>query len=151
MLFASTTLDQIKAIQTQPKPAVTATSTQSMNNSTGQNELLAMSKNYGLVIFFQSTCPHCHKFLPILRQFADTYHFNILAISTDGGGNPYFPDAVPNQGEVQIYGVKQIPSLFLYDTKHHRSYAVGIGEMTFDQLGSRLIQLDHNIKQGVTS
>ena len=121
------------------------------SNETQQTEISHMAKQYGFVVFFMSTCPHCHKFLPVLKQFSNTYHFNVLAVSTDGGSDPNFPNAVPNQGETQIYNVKQVPSLFLYDIKNHRSYAVGVGEMSFEQLSTRLIQLNNNIKNGVSS
>jgi conjugal transfer pilus assembly protein TraF len=40
-----------------------------------------LKEEYGLFFFFSGNCPYCHQFAPIVKQFADQYGWQILAIS----------------------------------------------------------------------
>ncbi|WP_328585588.1 conjugal transfer protein TraF, partial [Legionella bozemanae] len=36
------------------------------------------------MFIYRSTCPHCHQFAPILRDFASSFHIPVEAYSLDG-------------------------------------------------------------------
>lgn len=87
----------------------------------------SLAKNYQLYFFYRSSCPYCQRFAPIVKDFATTYGFNILAITTDGIPLPEFPDSYADQGEAHIYQVTVEPTLFLVNPVTHQAIRIATG------------------------
>lgn len=75
---------------------------------------------YALVVFFRSTCPHCQRFTPIVKQVASDNHLKVYAYSTDGGALPAFPTplrATPSVLGTFFTGLPEVvPTVFLINT-----------------------------------
>ncbi|MFX4226465.1 MAG: conjugal transfer protein TraF [Porticoccaceae bacterium] len=56
--------------------------------------LKSIASQTGIWYFFASYCPYCKLQSPVLKSYAETYGFEILPVSTDGGPDPAnsFPD-----------------------------------------------------------
>jgi conjugal transfer pilus assembly protein TraF len=79
-----------------------------------QKKLRRLAKETGLFFLFKQSCPHCHAFAPVVKEFAQAYGFEVKAISGDGGTLKEFPDALPDNGMSQKINPKGIyPALFL--------------------------------------
>lgn len=79
-----------------------------------RDNLKALAKTHGLFLFFKESCPYCHAFAPIVKQFGETYGFEVKAVSYDGGSLKEFPNAVLDNGAVRKlnpYGI--FPALLL--------------------------------------
>jgi conjugal transfer pilus assembly protein TraF len=79
-----------------------------------QHKIRRLAKETGLFFIFKQSCPHCHAFTPVVKEFAQQYGFEVKAISGDGGKLKEFPEAVPDNGIIQKVNVKGVyPALFL--------------------------------------
>lgn len=79
-----------------------------------QHKIRRLAKETGLFFLFKQSCPHCHAFAPVVKEFAQQYGFEVKAISGDGGKLKEFPEAVPDNGIIQKVNVKGVyPALFL--------------------------------------
>ena len=89
-----------------------------------------LHKQFGLMYLYSSTCSACLQFSPILHDFATQFNIDVKAISTDGGENTYFPEAVFNQGQIAKLGIRNIrvPAVLLFDsfTKSVRPISFGV-------------------------
>jgi conjugal transfer pilus assembly protein TraF len=110
-----------------------------------QSALQQVPEHYGLFFFFRADCPFCHKFAPVLRDFADRYALDVLAVSLDGGGLPHWPEAVPNAGQAQRLGFDRlpVPSLALVNKANGEVTPIGFGLMSQQELSQRLYVLTH--------
>lgn len=114
--------------------------------------LTELHKHYQFVVFFRSTCPHCHRFIPVLQDFADYYGIAIHAISVDG---PTLDGLHSQKMRAQDYkdyflqgGFKAIvPALFLENTDTQQVYPVLFGEAAPYQLAERMSALTKHIQE----
>lgn len=74
-----------------------------------------VSEVAGIYFFYDSTCTFCHTQAPVLQRFANTYGFEVLAISRDGVALPggQFPDFRVDNGISEELGVTTVPALYL--------------------------------------
>ena len=104
--------------------------------------IAALVKNYTIVVFYESTCPHCQRFTPILKQFADEYGFTVYAFSVDGPALPAFPKPMAvNQQIVNTFfptGQVVLPTSFLVNKANLMTYPINTGEMLMPDLLSRM-------------
>lgn len=100
---------------------------------------------HALVLFYASTCPHCHRFAPVLKRWAVQQGADILALSFDNQPLPEFPQfneattAWVNaafQGQAITY-----PALFIVNQQNHALYPVAMGSLTDVELDRRLTML----------
>lgn len=105
---------------------------------------------YAIVLFFRSTCPHCQRFVPIIKRVAKAKGLPVYPYSTDGGALPAYPTpliATPSVSGTFFTGVPNVvPSVFLINTKTMAFTLVSQGEETDQELGN---QLDRLVKRGV--
>lgn len=98
-----------------------------------------------LILFYTSSCPHCQRFVPLVRQYAVNHDLSVLAYTLDGVSLPEFPDSVtPTQAEIRQFFAKKapvVPVLFWMDTGSQHILPVLQGEATYSQLTSRMQQL----------
>lgn len=120
-----------------------------------KNDFNAINKQYALVLFYRASCPHCQRFVPIVRQFSDTYGFAVYPYSVQGQSLPSFPNSLTVTNEIAStffnspnYGV---PSLFLINTQTMKAYEIDQGEESFLDLYTQVnqfLQMIENIKNG---
>lgn len=99
------------------------------------------AQNNELYFFYKSTCPYCQKFAPIIKEFAETYHIEILPITTDGISLPEFPNSYIDQGESQIYRVSVEPALFAVNPKTHQAVPVAFGLTSQAEIKKNILSL----------
>lgn len=97
--------------------------------------LKALAKNNGLFFMFKQDCPYCHAFAPVLKRFADTYGFEVQAISKDGSTLPEFPKAAKDNGWIaQLNPERLFPILFLVNPHTLKVYPLAKGMTSFSDL-----------------
>jgi conjugal transfer pilus assembly protein TraF len=107
-------------------------------------KLMQAAQQWGLVFFFRGTCPYCHKFAPLLKQFAEHYGFRIVDVSLDGGGLPEFPHPQPNNQAAQNLRVEAVPAVYLVNPRTRQVVPAVFGLVGWSDLVQRLIYaLDH--------
>ena len=89
------------------------------------NSVYSLKSSYEFILFYRSTCPHCQRFDPILKQFSDITGIRVVAFTTDGVALPAFPNSVPVSRQViaQYFGQGAqifVPTLFLLNTDSHK-------------------------------
>lgn len=101
-----------------------------------------VNKKFAFVIFYRSTCPHCQRFDPILKQFSQDYGFKVYAYTTDGSSVPSFPKSMPMTQTVEKTFFNspniEVPSLFLINVKTMKAYMIDQGEMSYQDLNTRV-------------
>ena len=100
-----------------------------------------LSQTYGLFFFFTGDCPYCHQFAPIVKLFADTYGWEVIAISVDGGSVAEFPNAQTDNGLFQSWNIKVLPSLFAVNPKTQETIPVAYGLTSLDDMENRIMAL----------
>ena len=100
-----------------------------------------LSQEYGLFFFFSSDCPYCHQFAPIIKRFAETYGWEVMAISVDGGSLEDFPNAQNNNGLFEVWGLKVLPSLFAVNPKTKSTIPIAYGLTSLDEMENRIMTL----------
>ena len=122
-------VDQFKRVSRESNPA--------------DNDIMALSQNYSLVVFYLSTCPHCHHFLPVLKEFASVSRIPLIAYTLDGKNMQGFPGTqIPTHALVQklFPGGARVPALFLLNNHNGHLFEVGIGEQS---PGKLLLRMRH--------
>lgn len=116
-----------------------------INASVAANEQRALTENsprQALVLFYTASCPHCQRFAPVLKRYADSHQIPVLAYTLDGGILPDFPDSVtPTLDEVQHFFLNKkpvVPVVFWIDGFHRQIAPVLQGEATGAQLAERM-------------
>lgn len=115
-------------------------------------EIKDLATNYYLVFIYKSTCPHCHKFAPILEDFSDSFHIKVRSYSLDNvplegfSANSLTPELF--QTFYAAGGYKPVvPALFLVNRHTLEAYAVLFGEATAYQLARRVHELKQHIEE----
>ncbi|HHF7375959.1 MULTISPECIES: type-F conjugative transfer system pilin assembly thiol-disulfide isomerase TrbB [Legionellaceae] len=102
-------------------------------------------REHGLILFYASTCPHCHQFAPILKSWVVQNEVEVLPLAFDNLPLPEFPNFLPAttewinaafQGQPINY-----PALFVVNPKTKMLFPVGFGSMTQDELNYRMERL----------
>ena len=125
----SNSVDQFKRVSRESNPA--------------DNDIMALSQNYSLVVFYLSTCPHCHHFLPVLKEFASVSRIPLIAYTLDSKKMQGFPGTkIPTHALVQklFPGGASVPALFLLNNHNGHLFEVGIGEQS---PGKLLLRMRH--------
>ena len=105
-----------------------------------------LSRDYGLFFFFSGSCDYCHAFAPIVKQFAEQYGWDVLAISVDGGSNATFPKAIQDNGLYEQWKVSVIPALFAVNPHTGHVMPIAYGMTSLDQMETRVMTLVKGIK-----
>lgn len=115
-------------------------------------EIKDLSDNYYFVFIYRSTCPHCHKFAPILSDFAETFHIKVRAYSLDNEPLEGFEASPLTPDLFQTFYVgggykPTVPALFLVNRHTLEAYAVLFGEALPYQLARRVHELKQHIEE----
>ena len=107
--------------------------------------------HYALVFFFETSCPHCRKFAPIVKEIQEQYGFEVVAFSFNGKPLPGFKHPLRVTREVYqlYYGQHKpyYPRLLLQNTRTMAYYPVANGEGTFQQIRKILNGYAQRLKQ----
>lgn len=104
-------------------------------------DLLRKIANYtGILFFFRSDCAPCHVLAPVLKRFADYYHFTVLPVSIDGQplASGIYPDYQVDAGQAAYMGVEVTPSLHLMAPGEGIA-PISIGAVSFTDLHRRTL------------
>lgn len=108
----------------------------------------SLSQSYGLFFFFSSDCPYCHQFAPIVKTFAKTYGWAVIAISIDGDSIAEFPNAEPDNGLATAWNITTLPSLYAVNPQTQESIPIAHGLTSMDEMENRIITLSANRIRG---
>ena len=100
-----------------------------------------LSQSYGLFFFFSGDCPYCHQFAPIVKRFAETYGWEVIAISQDGGGLEPFPQVEQDNGLFKAWNIKVLPSLYAVNPSTQEAIPIAHGLTSMDEMETRIMTL----------
>lgn len=111
-----------------------------------------LQENFYFVFIYRSTCPHCHKFAPVLRDFAEHFHVGVKAYSLDLNPIDGFKAEKLTPDLFQTFymsgGYKPaVPALYLVNRDTLQAYAVLFGEATPYELAHRVNELITHIEE----
>lgn len=113
-----------------------------VNNS----QLRVIGETKGILFYFRSDCPYCHKMAPILKKFADTFGFSVVPVSLDGGGLPDYP--YPKRDDQLSHGLKVevVPAIFMVDPKKNKVATVSYGFTDWTTLSKKVLFANRTIE-----
>ncbi|MDV7546763.1 conjugal transfer protein TraF [Acinetobacter pittii] len=117
--------------KTEPKLAKTFISTEQL--------LKNSSKDNAIIFFFRSDCAYCHKYAPILKQFASNYGYAVLSYSLDGRGLPDYPKPRYSPQLAQRLNVMGVPATYILNPRLNRITNVSYGLSDYSTLTSNML------------
>lgn len=110
--------------------------------ATIKNSILQkISKEYGLFYFYKGNCQYCHLMSPVVKRFAKTYGWEVVAISMDGAVMQDFANAKLNKGQAESLGIKVVPALIAVNPKTKHMLPLAYGFTAEDEIANRAMQL----------
>lgn len=110
-----------------------------VNNQQKDSMIAASAQQNAILFFFRSDCPYCHKYAPIVKEFAADYGFLVETVSLDGRGLPEYPNPRYNPQLAQKLKVETVPAVYLLNPKQNKVTAVGFGLSDYSTLGNKII------------
>lgn len=104
-----------------------------------EQELYRLSQENGLIFFFRSDCPYCHRFAPVLKKFSEQYGFAIIPVSLDGGGLPEYQYPKRNYDLGRKLNVEVVPALFMVNPDTNSVSTVGYGYSDWSTLTTKVL------------
>lgn len=100
-------------------------------------------RDWKIVLFMSSSCPHCHSFDPVLKAIAKDTGFSVFPYTLDGRGDASWPQAVPAPPMVITEFFAQglpiaTPTLFLVNVNNMKTYPLQQGESEREAFMARL-------------
>jgi conjugal transfer pilus assembly protein TraF len=104
------------------------------------NTIKNINNRYGIFFLFSSTCPHCHRYSPILKNFQEKYGITIMPISMDGEGLKEWDNFMVNNGQIKKMGinVEAVPATILFDKETRQVIPIGFGVLSHSELEERI-------------
>ena len=100
-----------------------------------------LSQTFGLFFFFSGACPYCHQFAPLVKSFAQTHGWEVIAISVDGGAVAGFPHPQADNGLFQTWGIKVLPALYAVNPQTREAIPIAHGLTSLDDMEHRIMTL----------
>ncbi|MDM4770905.1 conjugal transfer protein TraF [Solimonas sp. SE-A11] len=103
--------------------------------------LTVAAQEYGLVFFFRGSCPYCHQFAPVLKNFTRRYGFSLIDVSLDGGTLPEFPTPRKNflAASAMQAEEKGVPAVYVINPRTRQIVPAAFGSMGFTELAQRIV------------
>ncbi|MFK5948028.1 MAG: conjugal transfer protein TraF [Methylococcales bacterium] len=108
-------------------------------NESNDELLYKLADENAILFFFRSDCPHCHRFAPILKKFAEQYNITVIPMSLDGGRLPEFENPRMNNLLAQKLNVKSVPAVFLLDPESNKTSTASYGYQGWSSLKKRIL------------
>ena len=137
----------------QPTSAVALATHRTERENRRSTRLAHLAREHGLLFFYRADCPYCRAMAPILKAFASTQGFEVLAVRLDApaagpssrdvpASDPAMPFAsVADAGQAARLGVTMVPALFIGSRRTRETAALGFGVMTAEQIRERIYLL----------
>lgn len=143
--FANVALDELNQLLSKKEEQQTALKA---NNKRIQE----LREQYYFIFVYRSTCPHCHQFAPILRDFTSFFNIPVEAYSLDGESLEGFDSATLTPELFQTLYVSGeykpvVPALYLVNRTMNQAYAVLFGEAQPAQLAARVEELMSHLEE----
>ena len=110
-----------------------------VDNRQQKERLLAIGEEKGLLFYFRSDCPHCHRFAPILKQFSETYGITVIPVSLDGGALPEYLYPKKDHAMGQKLKVSIVPAVFLVSPRDNTVAAASYGFTDITALAQKVM------------
>lgn len=109
-------------------------------NADVESAVRNINDRYGVFFLFSGSCPHCHRYSPILKAFQQKYGISIIAVSMDGGSLPEWPKFMVNHGQIARMGIDNntVPATLLFDKKTRKIIPIGFGVLAHSELEERI-------------
>ncbi len=110
--------------------------------------------HYAMVLFYESTCPHCQRFTPIVADVAEHEQIKLYAFTMNGGTLPAVAaETAPAQDAIinnfyQSAPSHEVPAVFLVNVDTMAFLPVSIGEEPEDQFVMQLQQAYQALEGG---
>lgn len=105
---------------------------------------------HSVVFFFASSCPHCHRQAPIIKEWAHTHQATLDAYSLDHKPIPDFQTPLVASRQLIDVAFKgqsiRYPALFILNTSNGVLYPVAFGALNRVELAERMQQIMIKIK-----
>ena len=102
-----------------------------------------LKNTYGLFYFYSGSCSYCKAFAPILKQFADKYGWEVMAISLDGAPSDVFSNWQPDNGVSKQWHVQTVPAVFAVNPENNNIIPVANGFTAIDAMEKRIVTIVH--------
>lgn len=96
-------------------------------NAIDDTTLRTMAQSNGIIFYFRSDCPFCHRFAPILKHFSEQYGFTVIPVSMDGEGLPEYPYPKSDHELAEKLNVTTVPAIFLVNPDTSQVATIGYG------------------------
>ena len=108
-----------------------------------QEMLAGLNDDYALIYVGSANCPVCQLYGPLLRRFAGEHQISVLAVSADGSTLAGWPEAVPDQGQLERMGLagSPVPLTALFARAGRNVTILGAGLLAQDELARRIHSL----------
>jgi conjugal transfer pilus assembly protein TraF len=103
-----------------------------------KSRIQVLSKEYGLFFFFKKDCPYCHRFAPIVKHFAASHGWSVLAVSLDGGTLPEFPDTKRDNGIASRLNITHVPALIALHPQSGKFIPLAYGMISESEIEARV-------------
>lgn len=113
-----------------------------MNDKRNQQQdrlLQEAARENGILFFFRSDCPHCHRFAPVLKLFAETFGFSVIAVSMDGKGLPEYPYPKADHELASRLNISTVPAIFMVNPDSNAVATVGYGYNNWIKLKEKVL------------
>jgi conjugal transfer pilus assembly protein TraF len=108
------------------------------------SNLQSLSERYGLFFVYRSTCPYCHKYSPIIKNFGELYNIDIVAVTADNQSiEGWENNTIHDISALSKMGIeiKAVPATILYDNQEKKVMTVGFGILSRTDLENRIYAL----------
>ena len=102
------------------------------------SKLKDAAKDYGLIFFFQSKCVYCHEMATTVKNFAESYNWEVLPVTLDGKGVPTYPDAKANNGISDKLNIYAVPAIMLTNHSTNDVIPITFGLISEQELIDRI-------------
>lgn len=103
--------------------------------------ITGLKETYGLFYFYSGSCAYCKAFAPIVKQFADKYGWDVMAISLDGAPSDVFSNWQPDNGISQKWNVQTVPAVFAVNPLNNDVIPVAHGFTAIDAMEKRIVMI----------
>lgn len=123
-----------------------------VNHQAESTTLKDLRENYYMVYIFKSSCPHCKKTSPILKNFSEYFKIKVKGYTIDNQSIPEFK-ATPLTPELfQVFYISggfktMVPAVYLVNKHTKQVYPALFGEFSSYQLANRTHELMTHIKE----
>lgn len=110
------------------------------NQKNNEEKIKAMAKEYGLIFFYKGGCNYCKEFVPVVKDFAQRFNWEVLGITLDG----IKLDGIRSQfdnGISKSLGITVVPSLIAIHPSTKEQIPVAYGFISQQEMEKRIMLL----------